>query len=507
LNNPWWVTDGITNIIERFQAEGHLERDDNVGGLILGYTGTRNPIMTEGTLWSRLTEHEMSAFDASGADDFDYYYRTADGNYTKQSNRSQWNVTHYDDGSGTLATIGNNQYAVIWAWSNVAIDEISLMFPQNTYATSALAEAEEIPNTYPTMWYEGGIIIGRIIIKQNTDAPVEIQSVFTTTFTAAEAADHANLANLAYSSSGHTGFASTVELGLVNSTAESKHTPGDCPAGEIVQNTTISGVECVAAAGAGTVTSVATDDVYVTGGPITSSGTVGFNSTLAGTDLKVNGSDYWDDLGSPSDISAGDITDDGTYLTSYENLTDGNIEAFGYLKFLNLTSYITDSNTSWVNALIDTRVVQSFVQALGFYTKTEVYNTTEVDALPVSTFSNDVGYFDNIVNFTGTLTDAKWCVYNSGNGEIDCNVEPVSDTTYTAGNGISEAATVFSVAGNTALTQDADGLSVTADAIGDTQLEYDTGQALTTTSNPTFNNQTITDCIIFASGGKICSGS
>ena len=35
------------------------------------------------------------------------------------------------------------------------------------------------------------------------------------------------------------------------------------------------------------------------------------------------------------------------------------------------------------------------------------------------------GYFTDISNFTGTLTNAKWCVYDSANTEIDCNVEPV----------------------------------------------------------------------------------
>jgi len=48
-------------------------------------------------------------------------------------------------------------------------------------------------------------------------------------------------------------------------------------------------------------------------------------------------------------------------------------------------------------------------------------------------------------------------------------------------------------------------ISVTNDAIGDTQLEYNTGQHLTTTSNPTFNNLTIINCINFDSGGSICS--
>ena len=99
---------------------------------------------------------------------------------------------------------------------------------------------------------------------------------------------------------------------------------GDCPSGQFVQNTTIGGVECATpgGAGGGTVTSVATDDTYLTGGPITSTGTITLNTTLAGISLAVNSSDNWDNLGSPSDIGTGDITDDGTWrLDSWDNFT------------------------------------------------------------------------------------------------------------------------------------------------------------------------------------------
>ena len=41
---------------------------------------------------------------------------------------------------------------------------------------------------------------------------------------------------------------------------------------------------------------------------------------------------------------------------------------------------------------------------------------------------------------------------------------------------------------------------------GDNEL-YDMNQNVETTSNVTFNNVTITECLLFESGGKICSGS
>jgi len=206
LNNSWWVGDGLTNVIERFQAEDYLYRDKNVGGLILGVTGTRNPTMTEGVLWARLIEHPISAFDASGGDTFNTYYRDGAGGYNEYTGQTQYNVTLWDDDSGILQTIDNNKYVVLWVWVNVASQKISIMYPQAQYLTSATAEAEEIPSTFPAMWYKGGIIIGRIITQEGSDTPVEVQSAFTTTFTPSEASDHANLANLAYATSGHTGF-------------------------------------------------------------------------------------------------------------------------------------------------------------------------------------------------------------------------------------------------------------------------------------------------------------
>ena len=39
----------------------------------------------------------------------------------------------------------------------------------------------------------------------------------------------------------------------------------------------------------------------------------------------------------------------------------------------------------------------------------------------VSNFTNDLGYFNNIANFTGTLTNNKFCIYNSSDGNIWCN--------------------------------------------------------------------------------------
>ena len=75
--------------------------------------------------------------------------------------------------------------------------EISLVYPQAQYATSAGAEAESPPTSIPVHISENGILIGRAIFKQGVATAIEVQSAFEQTFTAAQAADHGNLAGLA----------------------------------------------------------------------------------------------------------------------------------------------------------------------------------------------------------------------------------------------------------------------------------------------------------------------
>ena len=65
----------------------------------------------------------------------------------------------------------------------------------------------------------------------------------------------------------------------------------------------------------------------------------------------------------------------------------------------------------------------------------------EVAALPVSTFDNDEGYFDDIGNFSGTLTTTKTCIYTTGTG-IVCDTTPTTGT-------VTSIATTGPIAGGT----------------------------------------------------------
>ena len=196
LTNPWWVSDGITNVIERFRAEGFFTRDNYIGGLILSVPGTRNVAVTAGTIWSHLNEFAISALDTTVTGTFETYWTDTSDNWT-DNDVTQYPVTQWNDlTEDTLQNLGNNKYANWWVYLEVDDDEVAMVYPQAQFSTAAVAEAEAPPTIIPNHLSDHGILIGRILIKQGTDAPVEVQSVFTTTFTASAAADHGNLAGL-----------------------------------------------------------------------------------------------------------------------------------------------------------------------------------------------------------------------------------------------------------------------------------------------------------------------
>ncbi len=196
LNNPWWTGDPIGNIIERLQSFGIIVRDDHVGGLILSVTGTRSIAVTAGTLWSRLTEFSIPAIDTNVSGTVETYYRSGASTWT-DADVSQYPITQYNRLSdNSLQSIGNNQYANWWVYAEADDLEISLVYPQATYSSAAAAEAEAPPSSIPTHIAQNGILIGRIIIKEGTDAAVQVDSAFSTVFTASAASDHGNLSGL-----------------------------------------------------------------------------------------------------------------------------------------------------------------------------------------------------------------------------------------------------------------------------------------------------------------------
>jgi hypothetical protein len=196
LNSPWWVTDGTTNIIERIRAEGLVVRDEAIGGLMLSVTGTRNVAVTAGTLWSNLNEFPMPAIDTSVIGTFEYYWYSA-ANGWQMADIDNYSVLQWNDTTlNVLQNITVNKYCNIWVYAESDDTEIALLYPQVQYNTAAQAEAAQSPILVPDHIANEGILIGKIVIRQGTDAAVEVLSAFTNTFSPSLISDHGNLAGL-----------------------------------------------------------------------------------------------------------------------------------------------------------------------------------------------------------------------------------------------------------------------------------------------------------------------
>src|SRR3989344_4437732 len=138
-------------------------------------------------------------------------------------------------------------------------------------------------------------------------------------------------------------------------------------------------------------------------------------------------------------------------MASWANAINGTL----YLAS-NPSGYITDGNTNWDNTY-------------GFVTSAV---TSVTGTAP-------------IVSSGGTtpaisITVAKDIVAGSGLSGGEDNVLPGAD-----------ADTTLTVGAGTCVTVGTDDVGVTADCIGDTQLAFNTGQALTTASSPTFAGLTL----------------
>ena len=232
------ISNSISNTMERFEHTLPFARDERLGGLILGETGTRNITMSAGKVWEKLTELTVSAFNSAAADTFEAYYRASPSGFTRVAGLTQWPNTQYDDGSGTLATLSSNKYGVLWFFLEPDDGMIIMIYGRAQYNSAAAAQAESAPSPYPDRVSTGCVLMGRIIFLKNAATAASIESAFTTQFSPSLSTSHSNLSNLDYANAGHTGFAAiagsvsqafsaaSIELGHATDTTISRVSAG-----------------------------------------------------------------------------------------------------------------------------------------------------------------------------------------------------------------------------------------------------------------------------------------
>ena len=210
-NYPWATADAMTNVIERFDSEFGVDRDERTGGLIISNTGTRNVAVTAGGLLARLSEFSIGAIDTSNAttSGFTPYYRDGSGGFTLEATSTAWNNSQYDDGDGGLASITALAYTSRWFYL-MTDGSLAMLYGQSQDLDFSDILNESPPSSVPDRILRQGLLIGRFIIQASASSPTRVQTAFGTPFTSAVVTSHTNLSDLSWTSSGHTGTSSTI---------------------------------------------------------------------------------------------------------------------------------------------------------------------------------------------------------------------------------------------------------------------------------------------------------
>lgn len=172
------------------------------GGTTLGNAGTRRITVTSGAFYYALNRLDHVTFDTTVAGTalanvFTYRYRNGSGGWTTIDNAKQINNTQYDDGTGTLATLGNNRYRTDWVYLIPGTNaRLIVVLGRNESNSLAAAQAVAPPSDLPPLVSSSGVLIGRVVILRDATEIASVASAFDATFVFAPVVAHADLSGL-----------------------------------------------------------------------------------------------------------------------------------------------------------------------------------------------------------------------------------------------------------------------------------------------------------------------
>ena len=165
-------------------------------GCIIGETGTRNISLSAGECWLGIDKFSTAAFDSSGAGTFIYYYRDGVGGFTEVASQTQISNTQYDDGSGTLATLGTHKYGNAWVYLDLD-SGVHVLYGRDNYSLNSANAAAEPLTKPPNITEFHTQLVGKIIIQEGASSFTTVQTPFTTVFNGVGTTDHGELTGLA----------------------------------------------------------------------------------------------------------------------------------------------------------------------------------------------------------------------------------------------------------------------------------------------------------------------
>ena len=226
-NNPRRMQDVVGGLNARFYQTLPLARDEKLGGLILGETGTRNITLSGGALWDRSNKFTINSIDTSGAGVFSTWYRNSGNGFIETENVKAWPNTQYDNGSGTLQTVAANRFANQW-WYLSTEGRLAMLYGRAIYTTATLAAAGQAPATLPLPIATHYRLIARVTFQGSAATYTAIDSAFSNTFATSAASTHNNLTGLQGGTAGeyyhlNSNQYSTVDTHLVFSSADATY--------------------------------------------------------------------------------------------------------------------------------------------------------------------------------------------------------------------------------------------------------------------------------------------
>lgn len=173
------------------------------GGTILGNNG-RHLTVSSGAFYYSLEKMTHGTFDTSIAgtsDDrvFEAYYRNGTGGWLEFNDIKELDNLHYDDGSGTLATLDEGVYGTFWVYMVMGqTPRLAVIYGRENNADMDSAKATSAPQDVPPSISGAGALIGRIIFQKNGDSgsPDLVESAFASTFTTGGSHDHGSMTGL-----------------------------------------------------------------------------------------------------------------------------------------------------------------------------------------------------------------------------------------------------------------------------------------------------------------------
>ena len=154
----------------------------------------------------------LNAVAHAGTSTFDEYYTSDSGTtWTRTASQTLFDETQYNNPASGLVTLSAaSKWGVHWVYGNLD-GTMSVVFGQAEYANEASAKASTTPTILPPkLKSQLSWLVGRILFQKSVGSAAEMESVYGTAFVGGAASNHANLTNLAWTSTGHTGTASAV---------------------------------------------------------------------------------------------------------------------------------------------------------------------------------------------------------------------------------------------------------------------------------------------------------